>query len=195
MEKLKRKMEFLMEIDKLKNIFRQSMLTDNSRNENDAEHSWHIAMYAIVLIDYAPKDIDILKVLKMCLIHDIVEIYAGDTFLYDEELTKTKKIREEEAGRKIFGILPEDMADEFYMLWQEFEDKKTKEAIYSHMLDRLEPIMLNYATKGGSWQKHNVTKDMVLSRLDLVLKTADDSIKNFILELLEDSVKKGYLKE
>lgn len=195
MEKLKKQMQFLKEIDKLKNIFRQSLITDKSRYENDAEHSWHIAMYAVVLQEYAPKDIDILKVIKMCLIHDLVEIYAGDTFLYDEEMSQTKEKREKEAGKTLYAMLPENQGKELYSLWEEFEQKQTKEAIFCHTLDRLEPIMLNYITEGGSWKKHNVTKDIVLKKLDLVLKTADERIVCFILDLLEDSVKKGYLKE
>ncbi len=193
MENLKKQMEFLIEIDKLKNIFRQSLIADASRNENDAEHSWHMAMYAIILKEYAPKDIDILKVIKMALIHDIIEIYAGDTFLYDEEMTKTKEKREKESAEKIYSILPKEQGQEIKALWEEFEEKKTKEAIFCATLDRIQPIILNYLTKGGTWKKHNVTKEMVLKKGYLIFEQADERLKQYVLDIIEESIEKGYL--
>ncbi len=193
MENLKKQMAFLIEIDKLKNIFRQTLISDKSRNENDAEHSWHMAMYAIILEEYAPKDIDILKVIKMALIHDIIEIYAGDTFLYDEQMTKSKEKREKEAAKKIYSILPSDQYNEIKSIWEEFEKKETKEAIFCSTLDRIQPIILNYLTKGGTWKKHNVTKKMVLEKGYLIFEKADEKLKKYVLDLIEESVKKGYL--
>ncbi|WP_317366416.1 HD domain-containing protein [uncultured Tyzzerella sp.] len=193
MENLKKQMNFLIEIDKLKNVFRQTLISDKSRNENDAEHSWHMAMYAVILEKYAPKGTDILKVIKMALIHDIIEIYAGDTFLYDEELTKSKEKREKEAAKKIYSILPDKQGKEIKALWEEFEEKQTKEAIFCATIDRIQPIILNYLTQGGTWKKHNVKKDMVLKKGYLIFEKADERLKQYVLEIIEESVKLGYL--
>ena len=193
MERLKKQMEFLIEIDKLKNIFRQSLIADKSRNENDAEHSWHMAMYAIILEEYAPKDTDILKVIKMALIHDIIEIYAGDTFLYDEEMIKSKEKREKEAAEKIYSILPKEQGEEIKSLWLEFDQKQTNEAIFCATLDRIQPIILNYLTQGGTWKKYNIKKEMVLKKGYLIFERADERIKKFILDIINESVEKGYL--
>lgn len=193
MEKLKKQMNFLIEIDKLKNIFRQSLISDKSRNENDAEHSWHLAMYATILEEYAPKGTDISKVVKMALIHDIIEIYAGDTFLYDEELTKSKEKREKAAAEKIYAILPEQQGKEIKALWEEFEEKKTKEAVFCATIDRIQPIILNYLTEGGTWKKHNVKKDMVLKKGYLIFEMADERLKQYVLDIIDESVKRGYL--
>lgn len=193
MERLKRQMNFLIEIDKVKNIFRQSLISDKSRNENDAEHSWHMAMYALILEEYAPKGTDILKVIKMALIHDIVEIYAGDTFLYDEEFTKSKEKREKEAAEKIYSLLPDEQGREIKSLWEEFEKKQTKEAIFCSTIDRVQPIILNYLTEGGTWKKHNVKKDMVLKKGYLIFEKADERLKQYVLNIIDESVKLGYL--
>ncbi len=193
MEKLKKQMSFLIEIDKLKNVFRQSLISDKSRNENDAEHSWHMAMYATILEEYAPKGTNILKVIKMALVHDIIEIYAGDTFLYDEEMTKSKEKREKEAAEKVYSILPSEQGKEIKSLWEEFEQKKTNEAIFCATLDRIQPIILNYLTEGGTWKKHNVTKEMVLKKGYLIFENADERLKKFVLNIINESVEKGYL--
>lgn len=193
MEKLKKQMEFLMEIDKLKNIFRQTLIADKSRNENDAEHSWHMAMYATILEEYAPENTDILKVIKMALVHDIIEIYAGDTFLYDEEMTKSKEKREKEAAEKIYSILPTEQGKEIKSLWEEFEQKQTKEAIFCATLDRIQPIILNYLTQGSTWKKHNVKREMVLNKGYLIFEKADERLKQFVLDIINESVEKGYL--
>lgn len=193
MEKLKKQISFLIEIDKLKNVFRQSLISDKSRNENDAEHSWHMAMYATILEEYAPKGTNILKVIKMALVHDIIEIYAGDTFLYDEEMTKSKEKREKEAAEKVYSILPSEQGKEIKSLWEEFEQKKTNEAIFCATLDRIQPIILNYLTEGGTWKKHNVTKEMVLKKGYLIFENADERLKKFVLNIINESVEKGYL--
>ncbi|WP_250278230.1 HD domain-containing protein [[Clostridium] colinum] len=193
MEKLKKQMSFLIEIEKLKNVFRQTLIYDKSRNENDAEHSWHMAMYAIILEEYAPKGTDILKVIKMALIHDIIEIYAGDTFLYDEEMIKTKEKREKEAAKKIYSILPQQQGEEIKALWQEFEEKKTNEAIFCGILDRIQPIILNYLTEGGTWKKYNIKKETILQKGNIIFEEADERLKQYVLSIIDESIEKGYL--
>ena len=193
MDKLKKQMDFLIEIDKLKNIFRKSFISDKSRRENDAEHSWHMAMYAMVLEEYAPKGTDILKVIKMALLHDIIEVYAGDTFLFDEEMIKSKEKREKEAAEKIYSILPEEQCMEMKALWEEFEEKQTNEAIFCAALDGVQPIMLNYLTEGGTWKEYNIKKYLVLKKGHFVFEKSHPKIKEFMLNILEESVKKGYL--
>ena len=144
MERLQQQMEFIAEVDKLKKIGRQSYLTDSSRKENDAEHSWHLAMMAIFLSEYAKEEVDVLHVISMVLIHDLVEIDAGDTYAYDTEGNKSKRAREEKAAERIFNILPEDQAKKVRDLWEEFEANETPEANFANALDRVQPIMLNH---------------------------------------------------
>ena len=157
-ERLKKQIEFILEIDKMKNLYRQTYVLHEDRKENDAEHSWHLAIMAFMLSEYSNKSIDVLKVMKMVLIHDIVEIDAGDTYCYDEKGYTTKAEREETAAQRIFGLLPEDQRDEYYSLWREFEDSETNEARFAAVLDRLQPLMLNYTKKGISWQEHEIYK-------------------------------------
>ncbi len=192
MDKLKRQMEFLVEIDKMKNVFRQSLLWDSSRHENDAEHSWHLCMYAIVLEEYANPGTDMLKVLKMVLIHDLVEIYAGDTYLYDVEGNKTKADREKKAADKIYSLLGERGA-ELRALWEEFDACQTKEAKFANGLDRLQPIMLNYLTKGKMWLEHKVHKADVLERGYRLVNYGHPKLVEFLNNILDESVEKGYL--
>lgn len=195
MDKLEKRMKFLIEIDKLKEIYRQSLISDSSRHENDAEHSWHISIMAVVLYDYAPENVDLLKCIKMLLIHDIIEIYAGDTYVYDYTKMKDKKEREMEAAKKIYNILDDKMAKELYDLWIEFEECKTNESIYANTLDRIEPIILNYLTKGEMWKKNKITKEQVVStRLNLIIN-GNEKIRQYILSIIDESVKKGYLIE
>ena len=144
-EKLRKQMDFIIEIDKMKNIYRQTLVLNEDRAENDAEHSWHLAMMVMLLSEYANEPIDVLHTIKMVLIHDIVEIDAGDTYCYDEEGYKDKNERETKAAERIFGILPHDQKNEMYNLWLEFEDRKTPEAKFAAVLDRIQPIMLNYS--------------------------------------------------
>lgn len=193
METLQKQMNFLIEIDKLKNIFRQSFISDMSRNENDAEHSWHMAMMCCILEEYAPKGIDMLKVIKMALIHDIIEIYAGDTFLYDDDLAKSKFERELNACEKIYSILPKEQAKYFKELWLEFEKKESEEAIFCSILDRIQPIILNYLAKGGTWKKFNISKKMVMQKANIIFEKANPLLSEYIKNLLEESVEKGYL--
>ncbi|MBR1444327.1 MAG: HD domain-containing protein [Firmicutes bacterium] len=194
MEKLKKQIEFLKEIDKLKEIFRQSLLADNSRHENDAEHSWHLAMFCIILGEYAPDGTDILKCIKLVLIHDLVEIYAGDTYLYDEKGNADKADREKAAADKLFSILPSHQEKEIYSLWNEFEERKTEESIFANMLDRLQPIMLNYLTEGKMWIKNGVKKSQVLEKaMNMGFSQGNEKLQKYLLSLLDECVEKGYL--
>lgn len=194
MDNLQKQIEFIIEIDKMKSIFRQSYICDGSRHENDAEHSWHLAIMAIVLKDYFEKDADLLKVLKMVLIHDLVEIYAGDTYLYDEKGNLDKAVREQNAANKLFGILPNEQSKEFMDLWHEFENKLTKESKFAGVLDRLEPVLLNYMTKGIAWKEHNLSSAQVLNKQKPILDGPKE-LADFLKNLIDDAVNKGYLEK
>lgn len=164
MERLERIFQFIQEIDKEKFIGRQTYLSDGIRKENDAEHAWHLAVMTILLAGYANEPIDVLKTVTMLLIHDIVEIDAGDTYAYDEEAKKTQSEREERAAGRIFGLLPEEDGRALYDLWREFEDQKTPEARFARTMDNLQPMMLNHATDGKAWTEHQVSLDQILKR-------------------------------
>lgn len=192
MDKLKKQMDFLIEIDKLKSIFRQSLITEDRRFENDAEHSWHMCMYAIVLQEYAPSDMDMLKCLKMLLIHDLVEIYAGDTYLYDEKGYESKEKREHEAADKLYGMLGEQ-GNELKELWYEFEECKTDESVFANTLDRVQPLLLNYLTQGEQWKKHHVNISQVIEKGKWNTREVNPKIKKYVFDLLNDAVDKGYL--
>lgn len=193
-ERLLKQIEFITEIDKLKNIFRQNVVIGTKRNENDAEHSWHLAVMAILLSEYAiEKGMDILRVVKMVLIHDLVEIDAGDTFCYDEKANEDKSLREEKAADRLFYMLPEDQAGEIYDLWREFENLETPEARFAACLDRLQPLILNHNTEGHTWQKPGVTSDKVLKR-NAPLEKNTPALWEYVKEVIEDSVQKGLLK-
>ena len=164
-ERLGRQVQFLLEVDKLKQVYRQTYLIDQSRKENDAEHSWHIALMAVVLCEHAAEsDVDLLRVLKMLLMHDLVEIDAGDTFCYDEAAQRTKLSRERAAADRIFNMLPADQAAEYRALWEEFEAATSPEARFAAALDRLQPLTHNCMTQGRAWREHGVTEDQVLAR-------------------------------
>ena len=164
MDRLEQQFQFIQEIDKEKFIGRQTYLSDGQRKENDAEHAWHLALMTILLSDYANENIDVLKTVTMLLIHDIVEIDAGDTSAYDEEAKKTQKDREEKAAERIFGLLPEDQGETLKGLWQEFEEQKTPEARFARTMDNLQPMMLNHVTDGKAWVEHGVYLDQILKR-------------------------------
>ena len=163
-ERLKKQLEFALEIDKEKNIFRQTHLSGHGRNENDAEHAWHMAVMAYLLKEYSNEPVDIAKVMLMCLIHDIVEIYAGDTYAYDEEAKKSQKIREEQAKEKIFSLLPEDQKQELSALFEEFEQGESAEAKFVKAMDNLQPLILNNSNDGGDWKEHGVGASQVYAR-------------------------------
>lgn len=193
MERLKKQMEFIQEVDKLKTIGRQSYLTDGKRKENDAEHSWHLALMAILLSEYAPKEVDVLRVVSMVLIHDLVEIDAGDTYAYDAEGNKSKRAREEKAADRIFNILPQDQAKMVRELWEEFEKNETLEANFAHALDHTQPIMLNHASGGKAWMEHGVALSQILERNVNVPKEApklwDYAYENFIQPNVGNAIK------
>lgn len=193
-ERLQKQMEFALEIDKEKNIFRQTSLSGHGRKENDAEHAWHMAIMAYLLKEYSNEEVDILKVVMMCLIHDIVEIDAGDTYAYDAEGQQTKKAREEAAKERIFSLLPEDQKEELMALFEEFEAYETAEAKFAHAMDNLQPLMLNNSNGGGDWREHAVTSKQVYGRQN---KTKLGSEKLFELTdaILKDNIKKGNLPE
>jgi len=192
--RLLKQLEFIIHIDKLKQILRQNIVIGTSRNENDAEHSWHLAIMAMLLSEYTePKDIDMLKVIKLTIIHDLVEIDAGDTFCYDEAANQDKNEREERAAEKLFGLLPHDQANEIWLLWREFEEMQTGEARFAACLDRLQPLLLNYSTNGCTWNKPGVTSEKVLQRNE-ILKTNAPLLWQQAKIMIEDSVNKGILR-
>lgn len=191
-EKLKKQIEFMLELDKMKNLYRQTYVLHEDRKENDAEHSWHIAMMAFLLAEYAQPDTDIFKVMKMLIVHDVVEIDAGDTYCYDYEGYKSKAEREEKASQRIFGILPEEQKTEFYSLWREFEDGLTPEAKFAGLLDRLQPIILNYSKNGISWQEHVVKAEQVKDRTKQFADVSPE-LYELIDKIISDSAQKGYL--
>ena len=194
-ERLKKQLEFSLEIDKEKNVFRQTHLSGHGRNENDAEHAWHMAVMAYVLREYANEDVDIAKVMLMCLIHDIVEIDAGDTYAYDEEALKTQKEREDRAKERIFSLLPEDQKQELVSLFDEFETGETQESKFAHSMDNLQPLILNHSNGGSDWREHSVTVDKVLERQ---MKTAQGSQRLYdeVTEpIIRENVKNGNIKQ
>ena len=163
-ERIEKQFEFLKEIDKEKNIFRQTYLADGMRKENDAEHAWHMALFVMVLSEYANEDIDVLKTMKIVLIHDLIEIYAGDTYAYDSKGKESKRGRELAAADRLFSILPKDQAEEFRALWDEFEENITPEARFANTMDKIQPLMLNNASEGRSWEEHGVHASQVYGR-------------------------------
>jgi len=195
MARLEQQIIFIRELDKLKRVRRQTWLTDNSRQENSAEHSWHIAVMALVLAEYAPgEDLDLGRVMQMLLIHDIVEIDAGDTFCYDNAAVAQQTEHEERAAERLFGLLPQDLADRFRNLWEEFEARETPESLLANSLDRLQPILNNYHSGGKSWRANGITRDQVRQRNRIVADGAPE-LWAFIEDLLQRAVDKGMLKD
>jgi putative hydrolases of HD superfamily len=192
-DRLARQLEFVAEIDKLKHIQRQTLLMNGTRQENDAEHSWHIAVMAILLAEYAPgSKLDVLRVLKMLLVHDLVEIYAGDTFCYDDKAAADKADRETMAADRLFCMLPTDQAQDLRQLWEEFEARRTPEACFAAALDRLQPLLHNYATRGAAWKKHGVTSGKVMERNRHIGEGAP-ALWRYAEALIREAVSKGYL--
>lgn len=193
-ERLQKQLEFIVKVDELKQITRQTLLVSDRRQENDAEHSWHLATMAILLHEHSNDEIDLLRVVQMVLIHDIIEIEAGDTFCYDEEGQSDKQAREIVAAEKIFTKLPSDQAINVRALWDEFEDRETPEAKFAAALDRLQPLLQNFSTEGESWRQHEITKSQVIERNHHI---ADGSkiLWDYALWLINESVRRGYLNE
>ncbi|CAN5601904.1 HD domain-containing protein [soil metagenome] len=192
MDRLKQEIDFILEIDKLKGVLRQSYLTVGDRRENSAEHSWHLATMALVLAEHATEAVDLPKVLKMLLIHDIVEIDAGDVFFYDAVGNVGKLDRERQAADRLFNLLPPDQASEFRALWDEFEVRQSPEARFAAALDRLMPLFHNYQAKGRGWKEHGVTADQVMDRCGSIAE-GSPTLWKVAQDLISDSVAKGYL--
>lgn len=190
--RLQAQIQFIVEIDKLKHVLRQTLLMDKSRRENDAEHSWHLAMMAIVLAEYADPQVDLLRVLRMVLIHDLVEIDAGDTFCYDAIALQDQAEREEKAADRLFGLLPENLGQELRSLWEEFEKKETLDAQFAAALDRLQPLLHNYYTQGGTWRKAGVTVEKVRKRMAPVA-IGSPVLGEFVENLIQDAVRQGFI--
>ncbi len=193
-ENLVKQIEFIKEIDKVKYIQRKTKLFNSDRNENDAEHSWHLAMMALVLAEHSNVPVDLLKVIKMVLIHDIVEIDAGDTFIYDTEKSHSNSDEERLAAQRIFGMLPKEQAEELIAIWEEFEAGITNEAKFARTMDRLEPLLQNTSNKGGTWSEFGVNYEKVHEKKS-IMKEGSESIWSYAKELINESVKNGILKK
>lgn len=192
-ERFDRQMDFSLEIDKEKNIFRQTHLSNHGRRENDAEHAWHLAIMAYLLKEYSNEPIDISRVMIMCLIHDIVEIDAGDTYAYDEEAKKTQKEREQKAADRIFALLPEDQEKEMRDIFEEFEAFETPEAKFARAMDNLQPLMLNDSNKGGDWKEHDVAISSIMKR-QIQTKQGSEELFEYIKERLRHYIRAGTIR-
>jgi len=193
-ENLLKQIDFIKEIDKLKYIQRKTKLFNSDRNENDAEHSWHLALMAIVLLEHSNQAVDLLKVVKMLLIHDIVEIDAGDTFIYDTQKNHSNTDEERLAANRIFGMLPTEQAEELIAIWEEFEAGQTNEAKFARSMDRLEPLLQNTSNNGGTWKEFGVNFEKVHQKKS-VIKEGSNAIWDFAEQLINESVEKGILKK
>ncbi|MCI9603839.1 MAG: HD domain-containing protein [Ruminococcus sp.] len=194
LERLEKQIRFIVEIDKVKNIFRQTYLADAGRRENDAEHSWHIALMAYLLREYVEEAVDVGKVMLMVLIHDLVEIDAGDTYAYDSVGAQTKRDREVAAADRIFGILPKDQGTYFRELWEEFEAYETPDAKYAHLIDNFQPLLLNDAADGLSWQEHQVKKSQIYKRNEKIEETSE-TVWNCMKEIIQKHIGRGHVAD
>ena len=192
--RLKNQLEFSLEIDKEKQVFRQTHLSGRGRNENDAEHAWHMAVMSYILKEYANEKIDIARTMIMCLIHDIVEIDAGDTYAYDDEAKKTQSDREQKAKNRILSILPDEQALEMKAIFDEFEANETAEARFAHAMDNIQPILLNNSNSGSDWKEHSVSAEKVYKRQEKT-KLGSEKIFDLADKIIKMNVKKGNLQE
>lgn len=192
-KRLKQQVNFILETDRLKSIYRRTYLADGSRFENDAEHSWHLSLMAILLAEHSNSIIDILKVLKMVIIHDIIEIDAGDAYCYDAAANEGKAEREMAAAERLFSLLPPDQKEDLISTWQEFEKNETPEAQFANALDRFQPVNLNYASEGKSWQENSITFDQVIKR-NSVIKSGSDKLWDYTKKIIDSAVTKSYIK-
>ena len=190
-ERFEKQLAFIREIDKEKMIKRQSYLTDCETHEDDAQHAWHMAIMTLLLKEYSNEDIDVLKTVTMLLIHDLVEVYAGDTYAYDEEGKKTQAEREAKAADKLYGLLPEDQGEYLKNLWYEFEEQKTPEAKFARTMDCFQPLILNDATDGRAWKEHGVKRSQVLKRNENVHSGSEDIWEYEKEHLIEKNVRNG----
>lgn len=192
-EKIKKQIEFIITIDEMKNVLRRNLVSDGSRRENDAEHSWHLAVMAMILEEYSADKVDISKVLKIALVHDLVEVYAGDTFAYDVKGNEDKLDREIASAEKLFGMLKDDQGDEIRALWDEFEAKETPESKYANAIDRLQPLILNYLTNGHTWKLGDVHAPQIYKRMDII-RTATPELWHIVEGIISTSIEAGLLK-
>lgn len=192
-EKIRKQLQFLLETDRMKNIERRNLIADGSRRENDAEHSWHLALFALTLAEYAPPQTDINRAIRMAVVHDLVEVYAGDTFCYDKAAAADKKEREEAAARRLFGALPSGQGSELEALWREFDEESTPAARYAAACDRLQPFLLNYKTKGHTWNLTEVHAADVYERLRPV-REGMPALWDVVEFVVKDSVARGWLR-
>jgi len=194
-ERLEKQIQFIIEVDKLKHIYRQTYLMDGTRRENSVEHSWHIALMVLLLGEHVQSsDLDLFRVMKMALIHDLVEIDAGDTLCYDQSARRDQKSREKKAAERIFNLLPADQAGEIRALWDEFEASKTPEAKFTRAIDRMQPVLHNFHTQGASWRKHHITRKQVMDRNREISESAPP-LWDYLSTLIEQAVEKGYLSK
>lgn len=192
-DRLARQLTFILEADKLKNVYRQSLVLHEDRQESDAEHSYHLALMAAILAEYARVPVDVTEVMKMVLVHDIVEIDAGDTYAYDAAANMDKAEREQKAADRLFALLPEDQAEEFRALWDEFEERETPEAKFANTLDRLHPILLNYEKGGVSWKRRGITAEQVRARNHGVTGEGSEVLGNLTAAIIEAAKEEGML--
>lgn len=193
-ERIAKQIAFALELDKEKSVFRQTHLSEHGRNENDAEHAWHMAIMAYLLKEYSNEPVDIARVMIMCLIHDVVEIDAGDTYAYDFKGLETQKAREDAAKERIFSLLPEDQKAEFIALFDEFEANETPEAKFAHSMDNFQPLILNNSNGGGDWKEHNVTAKSVYGRQSKT-RLGSEKIYEITDKIIQENIKKGSLPE
>ena len=194
-ERLRKQLDFALEVDKEKNIFRQTHLSGHGRNENDAEHAWHMALMAYLLKEYSNEPVDIAKVMLMCLIHDVVEIDAGDTYAYDADGLKNQKEREDRAKERIFSLLPEDQKADLIALFDEFEAYETPESKYAHAMDNLQPLILNNSNGGSDWKEHGVTSSQVYGRQSKTKLGSEKLYQEVVDKIIQEQIKKGNIKE
>ena len=192
LNRLDQQIRFILELDKLKSVQRQNYLIAQDRHENTAEHCWHLALMALLLTEYAEAELNLGHVLELLLIHDLVEIYAGDTYCYDEDETQDQAEREAQAAEKLFDLLPLDQSIHLHKLRNEYEERRTSEALFAASLDRLMPLLMNYYTQGRSWEEHGITADQVLARNRLI-REGSDQLWSLAQSIIEDSISKGYL--
>ncbi|MBO5229867.1 MAG: HD domain-containing protein [Clostridia bacterium] len=192
-DKLRKQIEFAVTVDKMKEVLRRNLVVSGERRENDAEHSWHLALMAMLLEEYSAEKVNIERVLKIALVHDLVEVYAGDTFAYDEKGYEDKEERERAAADKLFGSLESEQSAEFRALWDEFEAAETPESKYANAIDRIQPLILNYLMNGHTWKLGNVHAPQIYKRMDII-RTAAPELWQIVEGVIADSIEKGILK-
>lgn len=193
-ERLRRRLEFFLETDRMKYVIRRTPVGNVSRKENDAEHSFSLALLAMVLEEYADDNVSIDRVIRMALVHDLIEIYAGDTYVYDQAAMETKAAREDDAARKLFGMLPREQGKEYEALWREFDAEETPDARFAACLDHFQPLLMNYYTGGVSWLEHNVCRSQVVQRMRIIQEVSP-MLYELVEAMLSDAVRRGWLRD